>query len=232
MRLRMKSRIRPPLIINSCKVNKGIKKLRALVFVAWSAILFMMAACNSTGCLDNRSSIPYAGFYSYNTLQAITIDSVEIGGIGAPNDSLLMESKDRYSNLYLPFRFEQDNTAFFIRYVSKALNYPWLIDTIRFDYKAIPMFVSEECGAMYLYEVTRMTYTTHLIDSIALTDSLITNVDIERIKIFFRTEHPGDDDGVDNEPPNGDDEPWEGDVSGQEPGEDIPGRGDEEGGEG
>lgn len=40
---------------------------------------------------------------------------------------------------------------------------------------------------MYHYKVTRFTYTRHLIDSVAMTDSLITNVDRETIKIFFRT---------------------------------------------
>lgn len=184
----------------------------ALVLGASLICLTFMAACNETGCLDNRSSIPYAGFYSYETRQAITIDSVEIGGVGAPNDSLLMNADDRYSNLYFPFRFEHDNTSFFIRYVSKELNFPWLVDTIAFSYTSIPMFVSEECGAMYQYRVENMRYTRHIIDSVALTDSLITNLDIERIKIFFRTQQPGDDEGVDDLPPDGDDEPWEGDT--------------------
>lgn len=143
--------------------------------------------CSDTGCLNNRSSIPYAGFYSYQTGQKLTLDSVEIGGVGAPNDSLLMTASNRYSAIYLPFRFEHDNTSFYFRYVSRELDFPWLVDTIAFQYTSKPMFMSEECGAMYEYHITRMTYTTHLIDSVAITDSLITNTDMERIKIFFRT---------------------------------------------
>lgn len=156
------------------------------------AAALIIAGCNETGCLDNRSSIPYAGFYSYQTGAKITLDSVEIGGVGAPGDSLLMNASQRYSNLYLPLRFEHDNTAFFIRYVSEELNYPWLVDTISFHYTSEPIFVSADCGAMYRYFVTRMTYTRNLIDSVALLDSLITNVDQERIQIFFRTAVPDD----------------------------------------
>lgn len=157
-----------------------------LFIAAMAGCLF--PGCTDTGCLENRSSIPYAGFYSYKTGKAITIDSVEIGGVGAPNDSLLMKAANVYSNLYLPFRFEYDNTAFFIRYVSHPLvNYPQLTDTIAFFYTSTPMFVSEDCGAMYQYHIERMDYTRHLIDSVAITDSMITNTDTERIKIFFRT---------------------------------------------
>lgn len=189
----------------------------SLTLILPAIVLFIALfanSCNDTGCLDNRTSIPYAGFYSYQTGEPITIDSVEIGGVGAPHDSLLMEAGDRYSNLYFPFRFEQDNTAFFIRYVSKGLNYPWLVDTISFTYTSTPMFASESCGAMYYYKVETMRYTMHLIDSVALTDSLITNTDKERLQIFFRTANPDDDnDGVDDDgPANGDDEPWQGDT--------------------
>lgn len=169
------------------KFFSGLHWLGIAVIAVFGFMAGVMAGCSDTGCLNNRSSIPYAGFYSYQTGQKLTLDSVEIGGVGAPNDSLLMTAANRYSNLYLPFRFEHDNTTFYIRYVSKDLNFPWLVDTIAFYYTSRPMFMSEECGAMYEYDITRMTYTTHLIDSVAITDSLITNTDQERIQIYFRT---------------------------------------------
>ena len=40
---------------------------------------------------------------------------------------------------------------------------------------------------MYRYHVRSFTYTTHMIDSVKMTDSLITNNDAEQIQIFFRT---------------------------------------------
>ena len=49
------------------------------------------------------------------------------------------------------------------------------------------IFASAECGAMYRYHVRSFTYTTHMIDSVKMTDSLITNNDAEQIQIFFRT---------------------------------------------
>ncbi len=40
---------------------------------------------------------------------------------------------------------------------------------------------------MYYYRINRCTTTYNLIDSVVVADSLITNVDMVRIKIYFRT---------------------------------------------
>lgn len=137
--------------------------------------------------MENRSSIPKAGFYGSGTSAAITIDSVEIGGVGAPSDSLLLDNH-RASSVYLPLRATTDKTSFYIHYLQKALSNPRLNDTISFTYESIPYFASYDCGAMYRYRFTEMKYTTHLIDSVAILDSLITNYDVETVRIYFRTE--------------------------------------------
>lgn len=165
----------------------------------------MLQSCSATGCTENQNSLPLAGFYSMSTGEAIVPDSIAIGGVDAPNDTLLLGPGSRVQQLYLPFRSTSQSTAFYIRYCQKALDYPQLIDTITFDYKSIPYFASEDCGAMYHYQVTAYTYTTHLIDSVGMTDSLITNIDRETIRIFFRTAEPDepenpDDNDDENEP--------------------------------
>ena len=44
---------------------------------------------------------------------------------------------------------------------------------------------------MFIYRIKRCSTTTHLIDSVVVADSLITNVDIVRIRIYFRTQSDG-----------------------------------------
>ncbi|MCC8070628.1 MAG: DUF6452 family protein [Bacteroidales bacterium] len=169
--------------------------------------LCLAAGCNTSGCLENQNSIPLAGFYSSSTLTAISIDSVAIGGVGAPRDSLLSTGATAISQLYLPFRATDSSTSYFFRYISQGLNYDFLVDTITFTYDTHLYFASEECGAMYRYYITEMTHTTHLIDSVAITDSLVTNLDVERIKIFFRTANPDEEEEeeTEEEPSQGDD---------------------------
>ena len=54
------------------------------------AALLCLAACDSSDCGDNRSSLPLAGFRASSfPTQAIALDSLGIAGIGAPTDSVI-----------------------------------------------------------------------------------------------------------------------------------------------
>lgn len=150
-------------------------------------LLLSMYSCNTTGCTDNRSSLLLAGFYSDVTERSIQVDSLEIGGVDAPNDSLLVTADDRLSQFYIPLRSQNTEASYCIHYAATNLDFPELNDTITIGYTGKPYFASEECGAVYLYNIHRFDYTRHLIDSIALTDSLINNANVERMKIYFRT---------------------------------------------
>ncbi len=183
------------------------KILKLSVLVCVLAVLH--TSCNTSGCTENKSSIPLAGFYSYETLNAITVNEISIGGVDAPNDSLLLDNGST-GKIYLPFRSTAQETSYFIRYESEELGGGTLYDVITFNYTSIPYFASEECGAMYRYKINEMYYTNHLIDSIGLVDSLITNADVEKIHIYFRTVEPDDPDNPDepgDNPDNPDDNP-------------------------
>lgn len=159
-----------------------------LIIALTAAITCVLTGCNTNGCTDNRSSLLLCGFYSNASKPAsISLDSIQFGGVGAPDDSLLLNIDERASKLYLPLRSRDNVTSFYIHYCQKGLDYPWFNDTITLGYTSEPYFVSQECGAIYRYHVTKLAYTRHLIDSVALLDSLINNVDIERMKIMFRT---------------------------------------------
>ncbi|MDE6248079.1 MAG: hypothetical protein K2M29_00030 [Paramuribaculum sp.] len=154
--------------------------------VAFSVMIFA-GSCNNNGCLENQNSLPLAGFYSYSSDSPLTLNSLNIGGVGAPNDSLLCKSGDAISQIYLPFRSTADVTSFYITYADSALVAHGVRDTMTFAYDSYPYLASEECGAMYRYRITSVSYTRNVVDSIAVTDSLITNIDAERIRIYFRT---------------------------------------------
>ena len=175
----------------------ALKSAAKTVFLLCALALF--AACGGNGCLDNQSAIPLAGFYSAETGQQIGISSLEIHGIGAPGDTLLVTSGATVQQVYLPMRSSKTSTAWCLHYTQGDLADPAFNDTIEFTYNTLPYFVSEECGASFRYHITQLRYTRHLIDSVAVTDSLVTNIDTERIQIFFRTaEEPDDSDSPEN----------------------------------
>lgn len=147
----------------------------------------LLGACNSSGCLDNQSSIPLAQFRSSGNGADISVPGLQIHGIGAPNDSVIPISG---SQVYLPMRASDNNTSWCFHYAQEGLDDPELNDTINFTYESTPFFASEECGAMYRFRILEMENTFHLVDSVVIEDSLITNVDLARIFIYFRTADP------------------------------------------
>ena len=91
--------------------------------------------------------------------------------------------------VYLPFRYATDRTSFFIHYdyPGQGIASPALNDTVTFRYTAEPFFASEECGAMFRYRVSSVEYTRHILEYIEITDSVVTNVERERFKLYLRT---------------------------------------------
>ncbi|MDE5682845.1 MAG: hypothetical protein K2I39_01370 [Muribaculaceae bacterium] len=144
-----------------------------------------MASCNTAGCLDNQSAIPLAGFRSSATGDDISVQGIRISGVGAPADSAIASGS--VSQVYLPMRSTAESTAWCFHYTQEGLDDPALNDTVTFGYESIPYFASEECGAMYRYMIQSVSTTTHIIDSVVVADSLITNVEATRIYIYFRT---------------------------------------------
>lgn len=149
-------------------------------------ILPVVQGCSTSGCSDNQTCVPRAGFYSYSTGSKITVDSISIGGVGAPNDSLLVTL--RAGETQLPLRANYPTVSFFFRYLQKDLQDYGVVDTLTIDYTTIPYFADEDCGAMFRYTINDIRHTSNLIDSVAMLDSVITNVDLEQIQIYFRTE--------------------------------------------
>lgn len=156
-----------------------MRKLPATI--ATGIALAALWSCASNGCLDNQNSLPKAGFYSFATGQQVSVVNLSVGGVGAPGDSMLLKNGSA-SEIYLPFRSTANEASFlFSTGDSSAI----VTDQLTFAYENIPYFVDSECGAMYRYRITDVYYEGVIFDSVGITDSLITNVDVERIKIYF-----------------------------------------------
>lgn len=163
----------------------------SLSVIAVCTILYIGAAvssCNTSGCTENRNAVPLAEFFNSATDAVISLDSIEITGVGQPNDSVLSAPGSVISQVYLPMRPTHDNVAWCFSYKWKYLDYEELNDTITFTYTSLPFFASADCGAYYKYRITKMAYTDHLIDRVEVIDSLITNVDKVYVNIYFRVQ--------------------------------------------
>lgn len=161
-------------------------RLTIPILTVIAALAAVLPGCNTVGCTDNRSSIPLAAFYASETRQPVAIDSVAIGGVGAPGDSLIVKPQRGTSQFYMPLRSTADRTLYFISYRWEGMSDRYN-DTISLEYTSKPFFASEECGAMFRYRITKMEHTSHLLDSIVILDSLVTNAEIPIIRIYYTT---------------------------------------------
>lgn len=148
------------------------------VVVALS-LAVVTSSCNNDNCIGNSTGIPLAGFYRENN--AVAINSLTVYGIGAPNDSVIID-KASAKNVYLPLRLSTSSCKYVFNYNTEGVGN----DTITLGYDAIPYFESHECGAMYNFKITSLEHTSHAIDSVIISDPLITNADVVSIKIYVR----------------------------------------------
>lgn len=162
------------------------KKVGSLLAM-FVASISMLASCSSGECFENKNSLPYAGFYSSETAPTkISVDSISVYGLDAPEKSMVLDSANNVSNVYLPFDIEVPQTTYIFDYLQKAIADDSLNDTITFHYEILPFFVSSECGVIYKYKVAEISTTKHLIDSVTCPLTTIDNADSENIRIYFR----------------------------------------------
>lgn len=149
--------------------------------------------CSSNECYDNHSALPLADFYSVETNQQVSINRLEIFGVGAPGDSILYYDES-LSQAYLPFQLSSDTTTYVFAYLSFLQNGENVEedtrlvphDTIKFIYERKTWFVSPACGAMYFFDIEKVEHSSILIDSVYV-DPVITNANASNIKIFFKS---------------------------------------------
>ena len=170
-----------------------MRVLRRITGLLAFGALLLGAGCSGNECYDNHSALPLASFYDAATAQPVSLNRVEIYGIGAPGDSILY-TPQTLTEAYLPFRIWQDTTRYVFAYRgmlpdSVAQQYPELVprDTLTFIYRPKEWFVSPSCGAMYFFDMDTVVHSSLLIDSVGY-NSVITNENVANIRIFFRNE--------------------------------------------
>lgn len=175
--------------------------MRTFVPHTWQAILSLVAAtaaaialcvasgCTTDECTDNQNTLPLAGFYGSETpTKAFTMAALEVYGIDAPADSVLLKAGQSIKEVYLPFRISEPTTTYVFSYGTLTYPAPECNDTITFRYSAEPFFVSSPCGVSYRFHIEDIRHTMHAIDSVRCPGGVITNEARQNILIYFKSE--------------------------------------------
>lgn len=186
-------------------VKSGI--ISAVTVAVAALTLLLHSSCSTTVCADNRNTMPEAGFYDIDTGAAVSVVGLTVGGIDAPNDSLLYDNATTQL-VYLPLRAAAEVTSFRFHFTGDDYTDPETGETVTvtdydnivtFYYSATPYFDGQECGAIEHFYLDRVDFTPggHIVD-IQIVDPNVTNEAKEYVHIFFRTTSDTDDDTSDD----------------------------------
>ena len=145
-----------------------MKRILYLIF-----ILIVAMACKEV--FDSPSQALLKATLMNSTTNKSDTSKVTIRGIGI--DSILYKDST-LTGLILPLS-ANDTTIFLISFDS-------IIDTITFLHETSMEYVSMESGFYNEYKLQNIDFTQNRIDSILITDSLVTKTWHENIKLYLR----------------------------------------------
>jgi len=160
-------------------INKPVSGRRAGV-VPVLVLLLVAAGCQyAPKCLEPYNVLLHARFVTQDGSREkdTLLVNADIYGIGR-EDTLLTSGKESFSKIDFPMDPNRDSCRF-------AFRYNGLTDTLLFLYDRSVRLLSYECGFIMEYGNLQVEYTMHQIDSVAVTDSLVSNTDDENIKIYL-----------------------------------------------
>ncbi len=122
-----------------------------------------------------------ARFYASGTTTQLSANGLTVTAIGAPGDSLLVNN-ETVSELHLPLRASTTSTQWMLTFT--IADDVTLTDTVTINYRPVEYFANVECGAMYYFDITNVTTTHNVIDSITVPLPHVTHVDQLNLRIY------------------------------------------------
>lgn len=157
--------------------------LAVLTTLLLAASGLTLQSCGDNSCYDNGSSLPLAVCYMDGIQHSVP--GLTIKGIDVPGDSLLADS-NTVSEIYLPLRASVNTTSYeLLRWVELGGETKPIYDTLTLDYEPVVYFHSSECGAMYNFNIKKVTCTGNAIDSVVLLTQTVTNSVLPAMRIYF-----------------------------------------------
>lgn len=164
----------------------ALRKVYTTIAAIATLLLLLLSGCGSSGCHENRSSIPQAVLYaSNNPAQKIAIDSITLYGVGQWQDSVLLDCARKVSSFKMPLRIDADTTQYVIHYDMRALSSLRYNDTLTFVYRRYPFFISGDCGVVFKYYIDAMYHTANVLDSAVLVNKEVNNEEQETIRLYY-----------------------------------------------
>lgn len=155
-------------------------------------ILLILCAFIGVSCDDNDTACSedvsvglgvknYEAVYDSTTATYSTSSyspSLVLKGLG--QDSLLIDSVATNS-YYLPLSLDTNFTSFVLNATDRGV-----VDTLTIYHTNIKKLISVACGCKIEYIIKDLTFTSHALDSISLTDTVVNNRYTNHLALYYQ----------------------------------------------
>jgi hypothetical protein len=152
-----------------------LNSLSKTISVVISVLAFI--SCTPGSCFEETTSFMKASFYETGTGRPDPPDSITLYGIGKEADTLYNKALKVQPALF-PFDAGANTCGFMIKING-------ISDTLVVWYASYPHLISKECGLTYYHTLDSVFTTKNLVDTVIITNSKISTVNEENIRIFY-----------------------------------------------
>lgn len=169
-------------------MNKTTAKGTRFYYVISVAVLvFILNACSkSSTCLTPKVVALRGGFY-YRDTSGNFLDTLLVNAnlyFGVSNN--YMQNLKQRKQFNLPLAQNTDSIMLFFQSDSNSIA-PETIDSIQVMYTRKPHFISTACGYETFFDISKVLYTTHVIDTLIVAVNAVNNdVNKENLKIVLK----------------------------------------------
>jgi hypothetical protein len=163
-------------------------KIRLIILTFMLVILSALTSCKKGDyCALDVTSLMNIGFYKMQDDEMKSLTMTNLLAQGNTVDSVISESS--VTKISLQLSNDADSSVYIftmtISDTSIVDTVSTFTDTIKFNYTRQLFLLSYECGFMYNYTITDIQNTHNIIDTITITERLISTADAENLRILF-----------------------------------------------
>lgn len=150
-----------------------------LLYIAGTALMLVLklASCSEQACYDDTDPFMNTALLATGTGSTAKATSIKVEGV-SPTDTITFVEKSSVSYFSVPLDPGRDSSKFYI-----TIN--GISDTAVITYTRRPHLVSAECGYTFVSDVTALSHTKNIIDTLIIENKNVNLDGKTNLHLFF-----------------------------------------------
>ena len=148
-------------------------------------IVIGMAACSGEDCPINNTVMGKMVFYNQYG-DAVAVNAIlSVSAVRPQGDSVVLNQKSLASDVLFPLSYAHETDTFVFCYDFNSSGI--LYDSLYISHTNTPTLVSVDCGTAMFHDITSVSSTHHLIDTLVLKSSEVNYDERENIQVIYHS---------------------------------------------